>query len=100
MCTYGVSMYTYRVCILEHILQFTICAYLSVTVVLKHSLYISCRLWIQQLGLHLLSSFMGQCQFKITSHKQTYLHAVANSAALKFSIFSFLFFFYFFQSKQ
>lgn len=80
ICAYGISMYTYRVCILEHILLlFTTYAYLSAAVVLKHSLYISCRLWIQQLGLHLLSSFMGQCQFKITSHKQTYLLAIANS---------------------
>lgn len=73
-------MYTYRVCILERILLlFTIYAYLSVTVVLKHSLHISCRLWIRQLGLHLLSSFMGQRQLKIASHKQTYLLAVANT---------------------
>lgn len=36
-------MYAYRICILERILLlFTIYAYLSVTVVLKHSLCISC----------------------------------------------------------
>lgn len=71
------------VCILEHILLlFTICtpAYLSVTVLLKHSLYTSCKLWIQQLGLRLLFPFMGQGQFEIASHKQTCLLTIVNSA--------------------
>lgn len=66
----------------EHILLlFIICtpAYLSVTVVLKHSLCISYKSWIEQLDLSLLSSFMGQCQFRITSHKQACLHMVVNS---------------------
>lgn len=74
----------------EHILLlFTICtpAYLSVTVVLKHSLYIICKLWIQQLDLHLLSSFMGQCQYRITSHKQACLHMVGNNTTDKYNTF-------------
>lgn len=62
----------------EHILLlFTVRtpAYLSIPVVLKHSLSISCEMWILQVGLRFLSSFMGQW----TSHEQKCLLTIVNS---------------------